>query len=89
MVNKPLKRKKGHHMDHKGVEYSIARSAVPGFWNWRFSIGDRIITGKTKTKLAGMAAHRVRVKIDLALTEVAASLSGACHRPIDLPDKAS
>jgi hypothetical protein len=56
-------------MNHKGVEYIIAGSTTPGFWNWRFSIGDKVVTGKTETNLAGLAAHRVRAKIDRALTE--------------------
>ena len=53
-------------MNHRGVEYSIAR-AEPGFWRWRFQIGETVKTGRTQTNLAGMAAHRVRKQIDREL----------------------
>ena len=53
-------------MNHRDVEYSIAR-AEPGFWNWRFQIDDTVTTGRAETNLAGMAAHRVRQRIDREL----------------------
>jgi hypothetical protein len=53
-------------MNHKGVEYSIAR-AETGFWQWRFQIGETVRTGRTQTNLAGMAANRVRQQIDREL----------------------
>jgi hypothetical protein len=53
-------------MNHKGAEYSIARPE-PGFWNWRFQIGETVTTGRTQTNLAGMAAYRVRERIDREL----------------------
>jgi len=52
---------------HKGVEYSVAVTADPGIWQWRFRIGDRVKTGKTETRLAALAARRVQLKIDAAL----------------------
>jgi hypothetical protein len=33
-------------MNHRGIEYSITQSTTPGVWNWRFSIGDKVVTGK-------------------------------------------
>jgi hypothetical protein len=54
-------------MNYKGVGYGIARSTTPGVWNWRFQIGDKVVTGKTETKLAVLAARRVEVRIDREL----------------------
>jgi hypothetical protein len=31
-------------MNHKGVEYTVVRSE-PGFWDWRFRIGEQVKTG--------------------------------------------
>ena len=56
-------------MNHRGVEYSIARTE-PGLWRWRFAIGESVTTGTTQTNLAGMAAHRVRRRINRALKTV-------------------
>jgi hypothetical protein len=36
----------------------------PGLWRWRFQIGETATTGTTKTNLRGMAAHRVKSRID-------------------------
>jgi hypothetical protein len=36
----------------------------PGLWGWRFQIGETISTGKVKTSLKGMAAHRAQQRID-------------------------
>jgi len=52
---------------HKGIEYSVAPTADAGVWQWRFRIGNRVTTGKTGTRLAGLAARRVQMKIDAAL----------------------
>jgi hypothetical protein len=37
-------------MNHKGVEYVLAPTAIPGIWKWQFRIGDQIKTGKTETE---------------------------------------
>ena len=52
---------------YKGVSYSFAPSVDPDVWQWQFQIGDEIKTGKTRTRLAAMAARRVQSKIDAAL----------------------
>jgi hypothetical protein len=53
-------------MNRKGVEYTLLL-IEPGLWKWRFQIGDAVLTGKTKTNLMGMAAHRVHQRIDREL----------------------
>ena len=54
-------------MIYKGVEYTIMPTAEPDIWEWRFQIGDKVKTGKTQTRLAALAARRVKSKIDAAL----------------------
>ncbi|WP_316196379.1 hypothetical protein [Bradyrhizobium sp. SZCCHNS3053] len=36
-------------------------------WEWRYEFGDQIKTGRTQTRLAALAARRVKSKIDAAL----------------------
>jgi hypothetical protein len=56
-------------MNHKGVEYTVARSE-PGFWRWRFRIGDMVKTGRTETSMELLAMRRAQLRIDRALKEV-------------------
>ena len=59
-------------MIYKGVEYTLTPVA-PGVWKWQFQIGESVKTGKTKTRLAALAARRVQLKIDAALRASSAS----------------
>jgi hypothetical protein len=52
---------------YKGIEYTVSATAEPDVWRWSFKIGDKVMTGKTETRLAALAARRVRSKIDAAL----------------------
>jgi len=36
-------------------------------WEWRYEFGDQIKSGRTQTRLAALAARRVKSKIDAAL----------------------
>jgi hypothetical protein len=56
-------------MTRKGVEFSLLL-IEPGLWKWRFQIGDTATTGKTKTRLMGMAARRAELRIDGALRKL-------------------
>jgi CheY-like chemotaxis protein len=56
-------------MIRKGVEFTLLLSE-PGLWKWQFQIGEAASTGKTKTKLMGLAAHRVQQRIDRALRKL-------------------
>jgi hypothetical protein len=58
---------------HKGIQYSVAATVEPDLWQWQFQIGESIKTGKTKTRLAALAARRVKLKIDAALRASSAS----------------
>lgn len=56
-------------MNRKGVEYSLL-PIEPGLWIWRFQIGETVTTGKTHTRLQGMAARRVELRIDGAIRKL-------------------
>ena len=51
-------------MNHRGVEYTIAMTAVPGVWKWQFRIGDEVKTGKTETRISLLAIRRVQLRIN-------------------------
>jgi hypothetical protein len=53
-------------MDHKGFEYTI-RQVEHALWKWQFQIGETVTTGSTRTRLMGMAVHRVQQRIDREL----------------------
>ena len=50
-------------MNHRGVEFTIAKTAIPGVWQWQFRIGDETKTGKTETKIDLLAVRRVQLRI--------------------------
>jgi hypothetical protein len=58
-------------MNHRGVEYSVTATSVPGVWKWQFRIGDEIKTGKTETKINLLAIRRVQLRIDRELKKIA------------------
>ncbi|UWU82378.1 hypothetical protein N2605_22525 [Bradyrhizobium yuanmingense] len=57
-------------MNHRGVEFTIAKTAIPAVWQWQFRIGDRIRTGKTETRLDLLAIRRVQLRIDRELKAI-------------------
>jgi len=54
-------------MVHKGIEFSVVTTEVPGIWRWRFAIDDEIRTGRTEARLGLLAIRRVKLKIDREL----------------------
>lgn len=54
-------------MIHRGIQYTVVATAEPDVWEWRYEFGDQIKTGKTQTRLAALAARRVKSKIDAVL----------------------
>jgi hypothetical protein len=52
---------------HRGIQYTVAATAEPDVWEWRYEFGGHIKTGKTQTRLAALAARRVKSKIDAVL----------------------
>lgn len=57
-------------MNHRGVEFTLVRTDVPGVWQWRFEIGDRVRTGKTETRIDLLAVRRVQLRIDRELKAI-------------------
>jgi hypothetical protein len=55
-------------MNRRGVEFTLVQ-VEPDLWQWQFRIGNTITTGKTKTKLKGMAARRAQTRIDRELNK--------------------
>ena len=72
-------------MIYRGVPYSVAPTVEPDVWQWQFEIGDAVKTGKTRTRLAAMAARRVHSKIDAALREAGAAPAGRYNDGLDAP----
>ena len=58
-------------MNHRGVEYTVTATSVPGVWKWQFRIGDEVKTGKTETKINLLAIRRVQLRIDRELKKIA------------------
>lgn len=58
-------------MNHRGIEFRLARTAMPGIWQWQFRIGDRVRTGRTETRIDLLAIRRVRHRIDRELKALA------------------
>jgi hypothetical protein len=61
-------------MIYRDVEYSVAIGLEPDVWQWCFQVGDTVRTGKTRTRLSGMAARRVQLKINAALRRIEAQI---------------
>jgi hypothetical protein len=62
---------RGLSMNHRGVEYSLAVTTVPGIWKWQFRIGDTVKSGKTETRINLLAVRRVQLRIDRELKKAA------------------
>jgi hypothetical protein len=54
-------------MNHRGIEFTVAKTAIPGIWQWQFRIGEQVKTGKTETKIDLLAIRRVQLRIDREL----------------------
>jgi len=59
--------REGFLVIHRGVQYTIIATAEPDIWEWRYELDNSIKSGRTQTRLAALAARRVRCKIDAAL----------------------
>jgi hypothetical protein len=57
----------GQAVIYKGVEFSVTTTSEPDIWQWRFQIGDKITSGKTRTRLIHLATRRVHMRIDATL----------------------
>jgi len=57
-------------MNHRGIEFTVAKTAIPGVWQWQFRIGEQIKSGKTETKIDLLAIRRVQLRIDRELKAI-------------------
>ncbi|MFY9952319.1 hypothetical protein [Bradyrhizobium sp.] len=57
-------------MNHRGIEYTLTATSVPGVWKWQFRIGDEVKTGKTETRINLLAIRRVQLRIDRELKKM-------------------
>lgn len=57
-------------MNHRGIEYTVTMTTVPGVWKWQFRIGDGVKTGKTETRIEMLAIRRVQLRIDRELRKI-------------------
>ena len=69
-------------MIHKGVTYSVVATETPGVWRWKFRIGDKVLTGRTETRIELMAVRRVKLRIDRELKRLARRGENGPPRPI-------
>lgn len=77
-------------MIHRGIQYTVVATAEPDIWEWRYEYGDQVKTGKTQTRLAALAARRVKSKIDAALRATTArSPSTTSRERTESPEGAS
>lgn len=53
-------------MNRKGVEFTVLQ-VEDDLWQWEFRIDETVTTGKTKTRLKGMAARKAEQRIDREL----------------------
>ncbi len=53
-------------MIRRGVKFTLLQ-VEPDLWKWEFQIDQTVKSGKTKSKLMGMAARRVQQRIDQEL----------------------
>jgi hypothetical protein len=58
-------------MNHRGIEFTLTKTAIPGVWEWQFRIGETVKTGKTETKIDLLAIRRVQLRIDRELKAIA------------------
>ena len=63
-------------MNHRGVEFTVAKTAIPGIWQWQFRIGEQVKSGKTETKIDLLAIRRVQLRIDRELKRSAGQPDG-------------
>jgi hypothetical protein len=54
---------------HKGIEYTVSPTVDPEIWRWQFQVADKVYVGRTRTRLAALAARRARLKINAALKQ--------------------
>ena len=54
-------------MIHRGIEFTVVATEVPGIWRWQFTIDGERKTGRTEARLELLAIRRVKLRIDREL----------------------
>ncbi len=62
-------------MNHRGVEFTVTKTAIAGIWQWQFRIGTQVKTGKTETKIDRLAIRRVQLRIDRELKAIGRTMA--------------
>ena len=55
------------NFNHKGVEYTVKRTAARGVWRWEFRVAGMVKVGRTEAALEQLAMRRAQVRIDQEL----------------------
>jgi hypothetical protein len=72
----------------RGVEYAVAESTDPDFWNWQFTIAGTTHRGRSRTRLRTLAIRRVELKIMAALKRLQNAEQAKERRRKSLTDSA-
>jgi hypothetical protein len=56
-------------MNRRGVEFTLVQVDAD-LWQWQFRIGEAVTSGRTQTRLKGMAARRAEQRIDIELRKL-------------------
>ena len=64
---------------HKGITYSVVATETPGVWRWKIRIGEKVLTGRTETRIELMAIRRVKLRIDRELKRLPPRGEGSPH----------
>jgi hypothetical protein len=49
---------------HRGIHYTLKPNAAPGYWRYRYAIGDRVRSGRVQGRLPLLAIRHVQMRID-------------------------
>jgi hypothetical protein len=74
-------------MNYKGIEYTVVETAIPDVWKWQFRIGDRVMTGKTETRIELLAIRRAQIQINRALASSWANNATELNHPAAVGDR--
>jgi hypothetical protein len=70
----------GNPMIHKGIEYNVTGTEIPGIWKWQFQIGDLVKAGKTEASLPLLAMRRGQFRIDRELKHAGPRIGSAVRQ---------
>jgi hypothetical protein len=74
---------KERKMNRRGIEFTLVQ-VESSLWRWQFRIGENLTTGKTKTRLKGMAVRKAQQRIDRELRDFPRDLAATPTREFKL-----